>query len=238
MLVEVLVLELVRLLLEEWADGEGDGREVVQPGAQVRLATGRPAGPLVLPVKAASPADGILGYQFDKRKDSSLLLHAIHNISTGGYLKRKPDFNLVLQIYIKKISETRKLGSINEYYLVMRVENQTKTRVWEDSSLCLETSSKNVVQEFHLCRSKTNFETKKRPREKRNQCCGSMTFWGGSGSADPCLWLMDPDPDPGSGSGSCYFRHWPARCQQKTNFLTQFFLLITFRSYIYIIFQR
>ncbi len=28
------------------------------------------------------------------------------------------------------------------------------------------------------------------------QCCGSMTFWGGSGSgsADPCLRLMDPDP--------------------------------------------
>jgi hypothetical protein len=27
------------------------------------------------------------------------------------------------------------------------------------------------------------------------QCCGSMTFWGGSGSgsADPCLFLMDPD---------------------------------------------
>ncbi len=43
---------------------------------------------------------------------------------------------------------------------------------------------------------------------------------------------MDP------GSGSCYFRHWPSRCQQKTNFLTQFFLLITFWSYIYIIFQR
>ncbi len=31
------------------------------------------------------------------------------------------------------------------------------------------------------------------------QCCGSMTFWGGSGSADPCLLLMDRirilDPD-------------------------------------------
>ncbi len=30
------------------------------------------------------------------------------------------------------------------------------------------------------------------------QCCGSMTFWcrsgSGSGSADPCLWLLDPDP--------------------------------------------
>ncbi len=28
------------------------------------------------------------------------------------------------------------------------------------------------------------------------QCSGSMTFWCGSGSADPCLWLMDPDADP------------------------------------------
>ncbi len=29
------------------------------------------------------------------------------------------------------------------------------------------------------------------------QYCGSMTFWygSGSGSADPCLWLMDPNPD-------------------------------------------
>ncbi len=74
------------------------------------------------------------------------------------------------------------------------------------------------------------------------QCCGSMTFWGGSGSgsADPCLWLLGPDsdPDPDPGSGSCYFRHWPSRCQQKTNFLTQFFLLITFWRYIYIIFLR
>ncbi len=35
------------------------------------------------------------------------------------------------------------------------------------------------------------------PVTPRGQCCGSMTFWGGSGSgsADPCLWLMDPDPD-------------------------------------------
>jgi hypothetical protein len=27
-----------------------------------------------------------------------------------------------------------------------------------------------------------------------NQCSGSMIFWCGSGSADPCLRLMDPDP--------------------------------------------
>ncbi len=32
----------------------------------------------------------------------------------------------------------------------------------------------------------------KAKRHAQKQCCGSMTFWGGSGSADPCLWLMDP----------------------------------------------
>jgi hypothetical protein len=29
-----------------------------------------------------------------------------------------------------------------------------------------------------------------------SQCCGSVTFWYGSGSADPYLCLTDPDPDP------------------------------------------
>ncbi len=29
---------------------------------------------------------------------------------------------------------------------------------------------------------------------RSKQCSGSMTFWCGSGSADPCLWLMGPDP--------------------------------------------
>jgi hypothetical protein len=28
-----------------------------------------------------------------------------------------------------------------------------------------------------------------------NQCCGSVTFWYGSGSVDPCLRSMDTDPD-------------------------------------------
>ncbi len=41
----------------------------------------------------------------------------------------------------------------------------------------------------------------------------------------------------GYGSGSCYFRHWPSRCQQKTVF-KNVFLIITFWRYIYIIFQR
>ncbi len=59
-----------------------------------------------------------------------------------------------------------------------------------------------------------------------------MKFWcgSGSGSADPCLWLMYPDPD--SGFRSCYLHHWPSRCQQKTN-LKKFRL-----SHIYIIFLK
>jgi hypothetical protein len=36
----------------------------------------------------------------------------------------------------------------------------------------------------------------KATKSHAQQCCGSMTFWGGSGSgsADPCLWLFVPDP--------------------------------------------
>ncbi len=98
MLVEVLILELVRLLLEEWADGEGDGREVVQPRSQVRLA-GRPAGPLVLPVQAAPPADGILGYQFDSK--TQVFCFMLFTIFLLVDLKKKPDSNLVYK-YIQK----------------------------------------------------------------------------------------------------------------------------------------
>jgi hypothetical protein len=38
----------------------------------------------------------------------------------------------------------------------------------------------------------------------------------------------------GSEFGSCYFRHWPSRWQQKTNFFNEVFLLITFWRYIHI----
>ncbi len=64
-----------------------------------------------------------------------------------------------------------------------------------------------------------------------NQYCGSMTFWCGSGSADPCLWLMDPDPDP------AIFVIDPSRCKQKSNFKKSFSAYY-FRRNNYIIFQR
>ncbi len=45
--------------------------------------------------------------------------------------------------------------------------------------------------------SPANKQVSTMDKKFRNQCCGSMTFWygSGSGSAHPCLWLMDPDPD-------------------------------------------
>ncbi len=48
-------------------------------------------------------------------KNSSLLLHAIHSLST-----RKSDSTLVLKILTKKICETRKLESFREWHLVKR----------------------------------------------------------------------------------------------------------------------
>ncbi len=42
------------------------------------------------------------------------------------------------------------------------------------------------------------------------QCCGSMTFWCGSGSGSTPL-------TNGSGFGSFFSLHRPSRCQQKTN---------------------
>ena len=41
-------------------------------------------------------------------------------------------------------------------------------------------------------------KTKGKKTKGKKQCCGFLTFWCGSGSADSCLSLMDPysDPDP------------------------------------------
>jgi hypothetical protein len=43
------------------------------------------------------------------------------------------------------------------------------------------------------------------------QCCGSVTFWYGSGSADPYLWLTDPD------------HLFSSKWQLKINFFEYFF---------------
>ncbi len=67
-------------------------------------------------------------------------------------------------------------------------------------------------------------------RDPYQQCCGSVTFWFRSGSADLCPLTNGS----GSAARSCCYRHWPSRRQQQTIL----FLLITFWRYVYINFQR
>ncbi len=57
-------------------------------------------------------------------------------------------------------------------------------------------------------------------------------FLCGSGSADPCLWLMDPDPEPS------IFIIDLQDANKKTNLKKKLFLHIPFWRYFYIIFQR
>ncbi len=59
----------------------------------------------------------------------------------------------MFQKSLQKSVEQENSGLIMKSILLngkMRVENQTKTLVWEDSILCPENSTKNDVQEFHL----------------------------------------------------------------------------------------
>jgi hypothetical protein len=65
------------------------------------------------------------------KKDLSLLLHSVHSLSTGRFLKKTRLYSGNKNTY-KKICETRKIKSIHEDRFVeriMRVNNQTKTRV-------------------------------------------------------------------------------------------------------------
>ncbi len=66
------------------------------------------------------------------------------------------------------------------------------------------------------------------------QCCGSMTFWGGSGSADPCLWLMDPDSDPDPAIFVIDLQDASKKLIFQHNFFAYYFLKV----HLYIIFQR
>jgi hypothetical protein len=60
------------------------------------------------------------------------------------------------------------------------------------------------------------------------QCCGSITFWCGSVSADPGLCLINPDP--------AIFVIDLQDANKKNN--KKVFLLFTFLRFIYILFVR
>ncbi len=75
--------------------------------------------------------DGILGHQFDKRLLTVFLLNRLYSCL-------KKSFEKIHERVYSWIASCRK-GK-------RRVENQTKPRVREDSSLCLETSSKMMFK--------------------------------------------------------------------------------------------
>ncbi len=54
------------------------------------------------------------------------------------------------------------------------------------------------------------------------QCCGSMKFWYGSGSADPYPWQMDPDADP----DPAIFVSDLQEANKKLSFLAYYFLKV------------
>ncbi len=47
---------------------------------------------------------------------------------------------------------------------------------------------------------------------------------------DILVWIWIRGFMPLTNGSGCYFRHLPSRCQQKTNFLTQFFCLLLFEG--------
>ncbi len=93
------------------------------------------------------PWDGLLGHKFDKRLESFTPCYSVFTVSSTGEFYRKPSLRT-----IKSAKQENSSLFMNSILLnrKTRVENQTKTRVREDSSLCPETSTKTAVQEFHL----------------------------------------------------------------------------------------
>jgi hypothetical protein len=92
--------------------------------------------------------DGILGHQINKRLESfapcysqSLLLADCKENHTLLW------FTKLHKKSAKKENSSRLMNNILLNWK-MWVKNQTKTRVWEVSSLCPETSTKNTIQEF------------------------------------------------------------------------------------------
>ncbi len=84
-------------------------------------------------------------------KDSSLLLHAIHSTFYWLILKKTILYSGFNNPVKKSVKQENLSIFVNSILLNRnkRVENQTKARVWEDSSLCQETLTKDAVQEFH-----------------------------------------------------------------------------------------
>ncbi len=85
-------------------------------------------------------------------EDSSLLLHAIRSLIHWRIFRKNRTLLWFLKQNKKSLKQENSRLFMNSilWNKIKRVENQTKTQVWEDSGLCPETWTKTAVQEFHL----------------------------------------------------------------------------------------
>ncbi len=69
----------------------------------------------------------------------------------------------------------------------------------------------------------------------RRQCCGSVTFWYGSGSANPYHWLPDLDPDTAFSSGA---DKMPTKKCFLLEFFAYFFLNVHLKQFSQIVKEK
>ncbi len=85
-------------------------------------------------------------------KESSPFSSMLFTVSSTGGFYRKPYSTVDLKLQTIKSAKKENSSPFMNSVLqnrITRVENQEKTRVWEDSNLCSETSIKTTVQELH-----------------------------------------------------------------------------------------
>ncbi len=103
-----------------------------------------------------------------------------------------------------------RMGRFSYLFLVrIRIHNTVKQQMSEHSlcraaprtaplpSTCSSRSTRTATRRSAGTRYQPTSSSRSGGRQLK--CCGSMTFWcgsgSGSGSADPCLWIMVPDSD-------------------------------------------
>jgi hypothetical protein len=80
----------------------------------------------------------------------NILLYAIHSLSTGGFFKKNRFYSGFKNLRIKKPESIREQHFVEGKNEGRKLDNDSSLRRLE---FMPRTSTKNVVQEFHLCLS-------------------------------------------------------------------------------------
>jgi hypothetical protein len=123
---------------------------------------------------------------------SILISYMVNGICAGGITPKKHLFGYIKYLFLLlwQTFPTYQIHSNSNVYNLCRIaaleaeleEEQTQSEMLMERARKSQTSVEQLTAELAT--------------ERGMQCSGSMTFWcgSGSGSADPCLCLMDPDP--------------------------------------------